>query len=131
MASPNQPAVAMDGTAGVKQRAKGLEPSTSSLGSSVPVVLNAGNPAFSDAGASGCTGGCTETDSRAEIIARAVELVASLNLSLLESVSVLRCLLRGGADGDALRTAHSAIGFHATAEVVSHALHHGAAEAGG
>jgi hypothetical protein len=33
MASPNQPAVAMDGTAGVKQRAKGLEPSTSSLGS--------------------------------------------------------------------------------------------------
>jgi hypothetical protein len=35
MASPNpQPAVAMDGTAGVNtERAKGLEPSTSSLGS--------------------------------------------------------------------------------------------------
>ena len=28
-----KPAVAMDGTAGVKKRAKGLEPSTSSLGS--------------------------------------------------------------------------------------------------
>ena len=81
-----------------EKRAKGLEPSTSSLGSSVPVVLRAGNTAFSSAGADGCTGGCTETDNRAEIIARAVELVAALNLSITESVNVLHLLLRPPAE---------------------------------
>jgi integrase len=81
-----------------EKRAKGLEPSTSSLGSSVPVVLRAGNTVFSDASADGCTGGCTEIDSRAEIIARAVEMVAALNLSMTESLAVLRRLLRPSED---------------------------------
>ena len=81
-----------------EKRAKGLEPSTSSLGSSVPVVVHAGNTAFSEAGAGGCTGGCTETAGRAEIIARAVELVAALNLSMTESLAVLRRLLRPSED---------------------------------
>jgi len=89
----------MDGTAGVKkERAKGLEPSTSSLGSSVPVVLDAGNTVFSDVVAEGCTVGCTETERGAEIISRAVELVAALNLSMVESVAVLHHLLRRDAD---------------------------------
>gem|GEM_PF-4951825 len=100
-----------------KQRAKGLEPSTSSLGSSVPVVLRAGNTAFSSAAADGCTGGCTETANRAEIIARAVELVAALNLSMTESVAVLRRLLRPvedvAADATAER-AEAALRFQAT-----------------
>jgi integrase len=78
-----------------QKRAKGLEPSTSSLGSSVPIVLQAGNIAFSGVAADGCTGGCTETAGQAEIIARAVELVAALNLSLTESVAVLRHLSAG------------------------------------
>jgi len=81
-----------------EQRATGLEPATSSLGSSVPVVLRAGNTVFSDASADGCTGGCTEIDSRAEIIARAVEMVAALNLSMTESLAVLRRLLRPSED---------------------------------
>ena len=85
-----------------EKRAKGLEPSTSSLGSSVPVVLHAGNTAFSDGGADGCTGWCTETVGRAEIIARAVELVAALNLSMTESVAVLRRLLRPVEDAPPL-----------------------------
>ena len=99
------------------ERAKGLEPSTSSLGSSVPVVLRAGNTAFSSAGAYGCTGGCTETDSLAEIIARAVELVAALNLSMTESLAVLRRLLRPVEDVTADATAEqaeAALPFQAT-----------------
>ena len=100
-----------------EKRAKGLEPSTSSLGSSVPVVLRAGNTAFSSAGADGCTGGCTETDSRAEIIARSVELVAALNMSMTESPAVLRRLLRTAEEvpADATREiAEAALPFQAT-----------------
>jgi len=103
--------------AGAEQRATGLEPATSSLGSSVPVVLRAGNTAFSSAGADGCTGGCTETDNRAEIIARAVELVAALNLSMTESLAVLRRLLRPVEDVTADATAEqaeAALPFQAT-----------------
>jgi len=79
--------------------------------------VSAGNPAFSSAGADGCTGGCTETDSRAEIIARAVELVAALNLSMTESLAVLRRLLRplDGVPADATaERAEAALPFQAT-----------------
>ena len=57
-----QPAVAMDGTAGGNtERAKGLEPSTSSLGSSVPVVLSPANKRVAARRGKRCTGRCTST----------------------------------------------------------------------
>ena len=77
-----------------QERAKGLEPSTSSLGSGGPGVYIAGKPAVLAGDFGRCTGGCTENADTAEAIARAVELVASLELPHEDSVAVLRHLLQ-------------------------------------
>jgi hypothetical protein len=77
-----------------EERAKGLEPSTSSLGSGGVGVYDAGKPVVLAGGFGRCTGGCTENADTAEAIARAVELVASLELPHEDSVAVLRHLLQ-------------------------------------
>jgi hypothetical protein len=47
------------------------------------------NASISDVLAGCCTPGCTETASRVEILARAVELVAAMRLPLEEASAVL------------------------------------------
>jgi integrase len=61
-----------------EKRAKGLEPSTSSLGSSVPTVVSAGNTALMASPAGRCTVRCTENAERRDELARVVALVAQL-----------------------------------------------------
>jgi hypothetical protein len=61
-----------------EKRAKGLEPSTSSLGSSVPVVLSAANKALTASRADRCTSRCTEKPGRHDELAHLVALVARL-----------------------------------------------------
>jgi hypothetical protein len=65
-----------------KERAKGLEPSTSSLGSGESSVQNAANAAENSlvlkSGDARCTHGCTQSDERIDVIARAVAIVAAM-----------------------------------------------------
>ena len=61
-----------------QERAKGLEPSTSSLGSRVPVVLSAANKALTASHADRCTSRCTEKPGRHDELAHVVALVARL-----------------------------------------------------
>jgi hypothetical protein len=61
-----------------KKRAKGLEPSTSSLGSGAPVVLSAANKALTVSRADRCTSRCTEKAKQRDELARVVALVAQL-----------------------------------------------------
>jgi hypothetical protein len=72
-----------------QERAKGLEPSTSSLGIGRAVVLSAAPAALTASPAGRCTTGCTESPDRLDIVARAVALVASMPLSDADRSAVL------------------------------------------
>jgi len=80
-----------------EKRAKGLEPSTSSLGSGDAVVLSAENKALTARPAERCTGRCTENDDGADELARVVALVARLPGTDAERADVLaRAIARLG-----------------------------------
>lgn len=62
----------------MRQRAKGLEPSTSSLGNGRAVVLSAANKALTAPADSRCTVRCTPKPDRLNELAGVVALVARL-----------------------------------------------------
>ncbi|NQW47859.1 MAG: hypothetical protein HQ464_08835 [Planctomycetes bacterium] len=62
---------------------------TPSLSSGGTVVLSRADTALTSSPAGRCTTGCTEPPSQVEILARAVELVAAMRLSIEEATAVL------------------------------------------
>jgi integrase len=77
-----------------EKRAKGLEPSTSSLGSTGTVVLSAADTRLTASPVGRCTTSCTKTAEELDVLARAVELVAALRLPVAEATAVLNSLLQ-------------------------------------
>jgi len=77
----------------------GIEPVTFSSGGGSTGVVSAENKALTASPAERCTTGCTESPSKVEILARAVELVAAMRLPVEEATAVLEAIVGGSVAG--------------------------------
>jgi hypothetical protein len=68
---------------------------TPSLSSSGPSVASLAKKALTASPAGRCTTGCTETLNRVDVLARAVELVAAMQLPFEQASAVLAKLVEG------------------------------------
>ena len=68
---------------------------TPSLSSNGPGVASLANKALTASVAERCTTGCTETLNRVDVLARAVELVAAMQLPFEQASAVLAKLANG------------------------------------